>query len=86
MNFHTAAFSLPPVILRYRSEIHVQMCDKGNKQVWQGVALKEKGRSDKWWRNKKKEKGSEEIGNAEERGQEQRFFAKEWSGDAERSV
>lgn len=49
--------------------------------------LKEKGRPDKWWKNnKKKIKGSEEIGNAEERGQEQRFFAKEWSGDAERSV
>lgn len=35
---------------------------------------------------KQKKKGREEIGNAEERGQEQRFFAKEWSGDAERSV
>lgn len=47
--------------------------------------MKEKGRPDKWWKNNKK-KGSEEIGNAEERGQEQRFFTKEWSGDAERSV
>lgn len=46
--------------------------------------MKEKGRPDKCRKNKKK--GREEIGNAEERGQEQRFFAKEWSGDAERSV